>query len=151
MWPASAGHTHSGRSGKVDFCVLRVFRVKKYRAKGPREGGLAGEWSFAVFSPNFGLGTHARECVQAKFFSQLLRRQTSSDRSYVERRSESSEICRYQNHSKPVRGWLTANVQKKKYFCFSNRLFLQSRSPRVGRVGRSVFRTTVFGIRVFHV
>ena len=39
--------------------------------------------------------------------------------------------------------------QKKKYFCFSNRLFLQSRSPRVGRVGRLVFHTSVFGIRVF--
>ena len=51
--------------------------------------------------------------------------------------------------SKPVRGWLTANVQKKKYFCFSNRLFLQSRSPRVGRVGRCVFTITVFGMRFF--
>ena len=97
MWPAAAGHTHSGRSGKVDFCVLRVFCVKKYRAEGPREGVLAGEWIFAVFSPNFGLGTHARECVPAKFFSQLLRRQTSSDRSKEERRSEPSEECRYQS------------------------------------------------------
>ena len=93
MWPAAAGHTHSGRSGKVDFCVLRVFCVIKYRAKGPREGVLAGEWIFAVFSPNFGLGTHARECVPAKFFSQLLRRQTSSDRSKEERRSEPSEVA----------------------------------------------------------
>ena len=33
----------------------------------------------------------------------------------------------------------------QKYFCFSNRLFLQSRSPRVGWVGRCVFTTTVFG------
>ena len=41
--------------------------------------------------------------------------------------------------------------QKKKYFCFSNRLFLQSRSPRVGRVGRCVFTTTVFGTCVFCV
>ena len=70
MWPAAAGHTHSGRSGKVDFCVLRVFCVKKVRAKGPREGVLAGEWIFAVFSPNFGLGTRARGGVPAKFFSQ---------------------------------------------------------------------------------
>ena len=41
--------------------------------------------------------------------------------------------------------------EEKKYFCFSNRLFLQSRSPRVGWVGRFVFLTTVFGIRVFSV
>ena len=39
--------------------------------------------------------------------------------------------------------------QEKKYFCFSNRLFLQSRSPRVGRVGRCVFTATVFGMRFF--
>ena len=56
MWPAAAGHTHSGRSGKVDFCVLRVFRVKKYRAEGPREGVLAGEWIFAVYFSEFWAG-----------------------------------------------------------------------------------------------
>ena len=70
MWPAAAGHTHSGRSGKVDFCVLRVFCVKKYRAEGPREGVLAGDGISQFFLRIFRLGTHACGCVPAKFFSQ---------------------------------------------------------------------------------
>ena len=96
-------------------------------------------------SPNFGLGTRACGCVLAKFFSQLLRRQTSP---IGHMWSDDRTLLKYADikANKPVRSWLTAKIQKKKYFCFSNRLFLQSRSPRVGRVGRCVFRP-VFGAR----
>ena len=50
MWPASAVHTLSGRSGKVDFCVLRVFLCKVQGAR-PREMVvLAGDGVRSFFS-----------------------------------------------------------------------------------------------------
>ena len=77
----SRGPHPFGRSGKVDFCVLRVFRVKKYSAEGPREGVLAGDGFSQFFLRILGWGRTLGNASQPKSFSQLLRRQTSSDRS----------------------------------------------------------------------
>ena len=78
------------------------------------------------------------------------------------RRPDSSERKIYVRHCivpaacRMLEAWMVTALrrpkdQKKKYFCFSNRLLLQSRSPRVGRVGRCVFTTTVFGTCFFGV
>ena len=97
----SRGPHPFGRSGKVDFCVLRVFCVK---STGPR----ARERKYArrrmdfrsLFLRIFGLRTQACGRVSAKFFSQLLRRQTSpigqkrsDDRSLLKTSSQSSVRC----------------------------------------------------------
>ena len=57
MWPAAAGHTHSGGRERLIFGVLRVFRVKStgQRAR-ERERELAGEWIFAVYFSEFWAG-----------------------------------------------------------------------------------------------
>ena len=151
MWPAAAGHTHSGGRERLIFGVLRVFRVKSTGQRARERERARRRMDFrSLFLRILGWGLeHAAESQPNSFPNFYGDRPVpighmwSDDRSLLEYADSRA--------SKPVRGWLTANLQKKKYFCFSNRLFLQSRSPRVGRVGRSVFRTTVFGIRVFLV
>ena len=109
---------------------------------------LAGEWIFAVcFSEFLGWGLeHAAES-QPKSFPNFygdrpvpIGQEWSDDRFPLNEANSSGAFS--------VKLQLTANFQKKKYFCFSNRLFLQNRSPRVGWVGRFVFLTAVFGISV---
>ena len=121
------------------------------KVQGPRAREmvvLAGDGVSQFFLRIFGWRRTLADASQPKIFSH-----PNGDRPVPigQKRSDVRNLLKLQisKRSKPVRGWLTANVQKKKYFCFSNRLFLQSRSPRVGRVGRCVFTITVFGMRFF--
>ena len=68
MWPAAAGHTHSGGRERLIFAFCVCFKCK---STGPRarEMEFSQANGFSQFiSPNFGLGTRACGSVPAKFF-----------------------------------------------------------------------------------
>ena len=68
MWPAAAGHTHSGGRERLIFAFCVCFKCK---STGPRarEMEFSQANGFSQFiSPNFGLGTWACGSVPAKFF-----------------------------------------------------------------------------------
>ena len=125
--PRSSCNVHE--RGKVDFCVLRVFCVKSTGPRAREKKYARRRMDFrSLFLRIFGLRTQACGGVPAKFFSQLLRRQTSpigqkrsDDRSLLKQAVKALfgvALCEAEQAAVKCSpgSWLTANFQKKKMF-----------------------------------